>query len=297
METWRKEFYASDYGSEYLMHHGIKGQRWGIRRFQNEDGTLTKEGKARYGKRYLTESAARTDISKLVREDFPERTSELSSNLKKIADEGDALSKDYEKYYNSIDSDPSFIKAVRDRKKEYISQGFDEKYAEEDAISELIGESIPKELKEKRQRFDDSIDAGWKDIEKYTNDMINVYSSALEKATVAESGKYSFFGGNKYSKLGEETIKAGILGAEGDIQWHSYMSSHYDDYWVNDLDSRYSLESRISKKLKEYDASEKRMAPLVKKAEEYAKSHPGTPMSVDYNAGTIRIGPDTFKVG
>lgn len=31
-----------------LYHHGIKGQRWGIRRFQNEDGTLTSEGKQRY---------------------------------------------------------------------------------------------------------------------------------------------------------------------------------------------------------------------------------------------------------
>ena len=34
---------------EELYHHGIKGQKWGIRRWQNEDGTLTEEGKARYG--------------------------------------------------------------------------------------------------------------------------------------------------------------------------------------------------------------------------------------------------------
>ena len=32
----------------YLAHHGIKGQKWGIRRYQNEDGTLTAEGRARY---------------------------------------------------------------------------------------------------------------------------------------------------------------------------------------------------------------------------------------------------------
>lgn len=31
----------------YISHHGIKGQKWGIRRFQNEDGTLTKAGKDR----------------------------------------------------------------------------------------------------------------------------------------------------------------------------------------------------------------------------------------------------------
>lgn len=50
MESWREEFYSSDYGSEYLMHHGIKGQKWYRRRYQNEDGSLTEEGKRRYGK-------------------------------------------------------------------------------------------------------------------------------------------------------------------------------------------------------------------------------------------------------
>ena len=35
--------------SAELYHHGIKGQKWGIRRYQNEDGTLTAAGKAKYG--------------------------------------------------------------------------------------------------------------------------------------------------------------------------------------------------------------------------------------------------------
>lgn len=33
---------------EELHHHGVKGQKWGIRRFQNEDGSLTDKGKKRY---------------------------------------------------------------------------------------------------------------------------------------------------------------------------------------------------------------------------------------------------------
>ena len=33
----------------YIVHSGIKGQKWGVRRFQNEDGSLTAEGKERYG--------------------------------------------------------------------------------------------------------------------------------------------------------------------------------------------------------------------------------------------------------
>lgn len=31
-----------------LCHYGIKGMRWGVRRFQKEDGTLTSAGKQRY---------------------------------------------------------------------------------------------------------------------------------------------------------------------------------------------------------------------------------------------------------
>lgn len=33
-----------------LYHHGIKGQKWGIRRYQNTDRSLTEAGKARYSK-------------------------------------------------------------------------------------------------------------------------------------------------------------------------------------------------------------------------------------------------------
>lgn len=32
----------------YLEHHGIKGQKWGVRRYQNKDGSLTKAGKKKY---------------------------------------------------------------------------------------------------------------------------------------------------------------------------------------------------------------------------------------------------------
>lgn len=34
----------------YIAHHGIKGQKWGVRQYQNPDGSLTPAGEARYQK-------------------------------------------------------------------------------------------------------------------------------------------------------------------------------------------------------------------------------------------------------
>ena len=38
------EYYGIHYDS-VIEHHGIKGQKWGVRRYQNPDGTLTERGK------------------------------------------------------------------------------------------------------------------------------------------------------------------------------------------------------------------------------------------------------------
>ena len=35
-----------------LYHHGVKGQRWGVRRYQNADGTLTDKGRKKYLKKF-----------------------------------------------------------------------------------------------------------------------------------------------------------------------------------------------------------------------------------------------------
>lgn len=45
-----------------LYHHGILGMKWGIRRYQNKDGTLTEAGKKRYG------SAEALEVDKALKE-------------------------------------------------------------------------------------------------------------------------------------------------------------------------------------------------------------------------------------
>lgn len=47
-----------------LSHAGVKGMKWGIRRFQNKDGSLTPEGKKRYGEHTSDESDTHDDYKK-----------------------------------------------------------------------------------------------------------------------------------------------------------------------------------------------------------------------------------------
>lgn len=52
------------YYGDSLYHHGVKGQKWGVRRFQNEDGSLTAAGREHYGYGAKAEYKNRIGIAK-----------------------------------------------------------------------------------------------------------------------------------------------------------------------------------------------------------------------------------------
>jgi hypothetical protein len=72
---------------ECLTHHGIKGQKWGVRRWQNKDGSLTKAGQKRYNKEVEN---LKTEKKKLRNQ---ERTRKKLDKLKKMEEEVDDLKK------------------------------------------------------------------------------------------------------------------------------------------------------------------------------------------------------------
>ena len=65
-----------------LQHHGIKGQKWGVRRFQNTDGSLTAEGKKRYSVNDYQQAIDKTKTAgKIVNE-----AKTLNNTVKKVND-------------------------------------------------------------------------------------------------------------------------------------------------------------------------------------------------------------------
>lgn len=95
-----------------LYHHGIKGQKWGIRRYQNPDGSLTAAGKKRHNSdnvNKMSNEELRQKVNRMNNEQrYIELTKSSSSSVSKVADDVERASKtggDINKVYKSIKGD------------------------------------------------------------------------------------------------------------------------------------------------------------------------------------------------
>jgi hypothetical protein len=69
-----------------MYHHGIKGQKWGQRHFQNLDGSLTPAGRERYGqllKKYSSKKSGLSAKRKKLNSNLDEQLSRNRLNVKK----------------------------------------------------------------------------------------------------------------------------------------------------------------------------------------------------------------------
>lgn len=78
---------------EYLEHHGILGQKWGVRRYQNFDGTYTKAGLERYSKSKSNYESKKASYKELKKSDASSYDKKMARSKVKLAKK--QMNKDY----------------------------------------------------------------------------------------------------------------------------------------------------------------------------------------------------------
>ena len=110
-----------------LYHHGIKGMRWGVRRFQTKDGSLTPAGRKRY---VTTAQAVRNanNAAKDARKESIAKSRATDSGIgsyRRAANKASAAGR--EAYRDSIAKDKAYNKQLRSEKKAVAEENASER--------------------------------------------------------------------------------------------------------------------------------------------------------------------------
>lgn len=159
----------------YLAHHGIKGQKWGVRRFQNEDGTLTEEGKARYlSSEKLPNGEVGYSLSKEGKKQF-------------LDGEGKLTKEAYDYMKNNPDDD--FSKALKDAQMGYYySNGWLDSYNKAADAMNVKLEEINRKWKDVDLNYDDKANL------EYTMEIAKAWKDTYGDILIKDYGEHPYLG-------------------------------------------------------------------------------------------------------
>lgn len=176
----------------YLAHHGIKGMRWGVRRYQNDDGSLTNAGKSRYStgsvkRQYVkdTPKTRRIKREKAIQKEYEDGYSILDDAYSKYMT-GLNNSKQQYKSDKQANKKDKYAKARRIERDKAVKKQF----AEDLRAMDEVENRYTKALEASKQQYKDEKKARKKEIKQTYKDLNKnasigekfVYNNATRKA-------------------------------------------------------------------------------------------------------------------
>lgn len=234
-----------------IWHHGVKGMKWGVRRYQNKDGTLTPEGRRRYERDAL--SQMRNKRTKKDIEDIFEDSSQLLDKkkvdkLKYYRDEFNKVSEEIDKNGGWADFTESkeyseMVKEAHKMTMDVIKKNSPDLYNTMTADEKKDPKHYdPDMYHDYRKIFDGSQDMIWDKYEKKWDDgpgkLQNKYDLLSEKKwKIQRSLTKDVFGDIADKPLSEINSRIDLWpGYESDVMKKVFKYSYlYDAYskWLN----------------------------------------------------------------
>lgn len=137
----------------YLAHHGVKGMKWGIRRYQNADGSLTNKGKKKYlkgtgvdhmGRETYTLSRKGRKYNRKEYEKVQRYKDSTLYNVKKVDKSFDKNLEQYKKYSQNQDE------FHRKEYRKYIFNQGEYKGKDKEQYKHMVGQKLDKSSEYKK---------------------------------------------------------------------------------------------------------------------------------------------------